>query len=88
MVQQIEKQDSLVFELIYAHNHEIMPLFIRHKTFETALMKILFCFLFMKFKSIILINKPHFKRLLQRCEEFNLTELIDYFHKIGIDTAS
>ena len=47
LVPQIEKQDSLVFELIYAHNHEIMPLFIAHKTFETALLRVFYFFVFL-----------------------------------------
>ena len=37
LVQQEEKQDSLIFEMIYYPNPEILPLFLQHKTLPDAL---------------------------------------------------
>lgn len=85
---QIEKQDSLVFELIYAHNHEIIPLFIAHKTFETALLRISFLFYLNEIFIYFFSYKPHFQTLLKRCKEFQLTQLIEYFHHLGITANS
>lgn len=65
LVQQEEKQDSLIFETIYYPNHEILPLFLQHKTLATALSR----------------EKKNYGVLLARCKEFQIPELISFFDK-------